>query len=113
MGNIADIRGLKIVSEQGIASGVRRIEAVAGSAFIEYVNARDAVVKQLSATLKVWVLNVLHSAVATTPYFRMFFSPVIVALMGLLKCLYSCRDANVFYKKRLVTCVSSYTIVFL
>lgn len=51
--NIAEIRGLKIVSEQGIASGVRRIEAVAGNAFIEYINARDAVVKQLSASLKV------------------------------------------------------------
>jgi alanyl-tRNA synthetase len=51
--NTAEIRGLKIVSEQGIASGVRRIEAVAGSAFIEYVNARDNVVKQLSNALKV------------------------------------------------------------
>lgn len=51
--NIAEIRGLKIMSEQGIASGVRRIEAVAGNAFIEYINARDAVVKQLSASLKV------------------------------------------------------------
>ncbi|CAK9224586.1 unnamed protein product [Sphagnum jensenii] len=53
--NTAEIRGLKIVSEQGIASGVRRIEAVAGSAFIEYVNARDNVVKQLSTALKVKV----------------------------------------------------------
>jgi len=73
VGNIADIRGLKIVSEQGIASGVRRIEAVAGSAFIEYVNARDAVVKQLSATLKLWISNVLHSEVAVTSYFRLIF----------------------------------------
>lgn len=55
VGNIAEIRGLKIVSEQGIASGVRRIEAVAGNAFIEYINARDAVVKQLSASLKVLI----------------------------------------------------------
>ncbi|KAG0568562.1 hypothetical protein KC19_6G029100 [Ceratodon purpureus] len=53
VGNIAEIRGLKIVSEQGIASGVRRIEAVAGNSFIEYINARDAVVKQLSSFLKV------------------------------------------------------------
>lgn len=51
--NTAEIRGFKIVSEQGIASGVRRIEAVAGSAYIEYVNLRDTVVKQLTAALKV------------------------------------------------------------
>jgi len=51
--NTADIRGLKIITEQGIASGVRRIEAVAGSAFIEYVNARDAVLKQIGSVLKV------------------------------------------------------------
>ncbi|CAM8930366.1 unnamed protein product [Rhodiola kirilowii] len=39
--NTSEIRGFKIISEQGVASGVRRIEAVAGDAFIEYVNGRD------------------------------------------------------------------------
>ncbi|KAL1353432.1 hypothetical protein HN51_017383 [Arachis hypogaea] len=51
--NTSEIRGFKIISEQGIASGIRRIEAVAGGAFIEYVNARDIYLKQLCSTLKV------------------------------------------------------------
>ncbi|KAJ7523116.1 hypothetical protein O6H91_18G038300 [Diphasiastrum complanatum] len=51
--NTSEIRGFKVISEQGIASGIRRIEAVAGSAYIDYVNARDNIVKQLISTLKV------------------------------------------------------------
>uniref|UniRef100_A0A5B7A759 Probable alanine--tRNA ligase, chloroplastic n=1 Tax=Davidia involucrata TaxID=16924 RepID=A0A5B7A759_DAVIN len=51
--NTSGIRGFKVISEQGIASGIRRIEAVAGEAFIEYVNARDSYMKQLCSTLKV------------------------------------------------------------
>ncbi|XP_074361850.1 alanine--tRNA ligase, chloroplastic/mitochondrial isoform X2 [Apium graveolens] len=51
--NTSEIRGFKIISEQGIASGIRRIEAVAGEAFIEYVSARDNYMKQLCSTLKV------------------------------------------------------------
>ncbi|RDX77231.1 Alanine--tRNA ligase, chloroplastic/mitochondrial, partial [Mucuna pruriens] len=51
--NTSEIRGFKIISEQGIASGIRRIEAVAGEAFIEYINARDFYLKQLCTTLKV------------------------------------------------------------
>eukprot|EP01018_Ginkgo_biloba_P015486 Gb_36215 [translate_table: standard] len=51
--NTAEIRGFKIISEQGIASGIRRIEAVAGEAFIEYTSFRDSLVKQLCSTLKV------------------------------------------------------------
>lgn len=51
--NTSEIRGLRIISEQGVASGVRRIEAVAGEAFIEYILARDNHMKQLCSTLKV------------------------------------------------------------
>ena len=51
--NTSEIRGFKVISEQGIASGVRRIEAVAGDAFIEYVNARDYHMKRLCTMLKV------------------------------------------------------------
>lgn len=51
--NTSEIRAFKIISEQGIASGIRRIEAVAGEAFIEYINARDSQMKLLCSTLKV------------------------------------------------------------
>uniref|UniRef100_A0A2P2LAZ3 Alanine--tRNA ligase n=5 Tax=Rhizophora mucronata TaxID=61149 RepID=A0A2P2LAZ3_RHIMU len=51
--NTSEIRAFKIISEQGIASGIRRIEAVAGEAFIEYINARDSQMKRLCSTLKV------------------------------------------------------------
>ncbi|THU60852.1 hypothetical protein C4D60_Mb07t17100 [Musa balbisiana] len=51
--NTSEIRGFKIISEQGIASGIRRIEAVAGEAFIEYVTARDNSMRHLCSALKV------------------------------------------------------------
>lgn len=51
--NTSEIRGFKVISEQAIASGIRRIEAVAGDAFIEYVCTRDNYLKQLCSTLKV------------------------------------------------------------
>ncbi|CAH8362363.1 unnamed protein product [Eruca vesicaria subsp. sativa] len=53
VGNTAEIRAFKIISEQGIASGTRRIEAVAGEACIEYINSRDSQMKRLCSTLKV------------------------------------------------------------
>ncbi|GAB4838602.1 hypothetical protein Ancab_028148 [Ancistrocladus abbreviatus] len=51
--NTSKIRGFKIISEQAIASGIRRVEAVAGEAFIEYISARDNYMKNLCSTLKV------------------------------------------------------------
>lgn len=51
--NTAEIRGFKVISEQGIASGIRRIEAVAGDAFVEYVCSRDNYMRHLCSTLKV------------------------------------------------------------
>ncbi|KAK9129312.1 hypothetical protein Sjap_009799 [Stephania japonica] len=36
--NTSELRGFKIMSQQGRASGVRRIEAVAGEAFIDYIS---------------------------------------------------------------------------
>jgi len=50
--NTAEIGLFKIVAESGIASGVRRIEAVAGPAVLEYLNVRDRVVRQLCDRLK-------------------------------------------------------------
>ena len=51
--NTAEIGGFKILSEAGIASGIRRIEAVAGAGVVELLQQRDAVVKQLANTLRV------------------------------------------------------------
>jgi alanyl-tRNA synthetase len=51
--NTAEIGLFKIVSESGVAAGIRRIEAVAGPAVLAYLNERDAVVKQLSERFKV------------------------------------------------------------
>ncbi|XP_078174223.1 alanyl-tRNA synthetase, class IIc isoform X3 [Carex rostrata] len=58
VGNTCEIRGFKIISEQGIASGIRRIEAVAGDAFIEYITSRDSYMRQLCTMLKVKAENV-------------------------------------------------------
>ena len=53
VGNTAEIGVFKIISETGISAGVRRIEAVAGAAVLDYLNVRDRVVKELSATFKI------------------------------------------------------------
>ncbi|SRR5579883_192492 len=51
--NTAEIGVFKIVSETGIASGIRRIEAVSGPAVLDYLNVREKVVKELSDRFKV------------------------------------------------------------
>ncbi|MGQ4646575.1 alanine--tRNA ligase [Lyngbya aestuarii] len=51
--NTAEIGVFKIISEAGVASGIRRIEAVAGPAILDYLNVRDKVVKELSDRFKV------------------------------------------------------------
>jgi alanyl-tRNA synthetase len=51
--NTAEIGVFKIISEAGVAAGVRRIEAVAGPAVLPYLNVREAVVKDLSDRFKV------------------------------------------------------------
>eukprot|EP00775_Hariotina_reticulata_P010705 gene10705-10862_t len=51
--NTAEIGAFKVVSEGGVASGVRRIEAVAGQAAVEYLQSVDGVVRALAGNLKV------------------------------------------------------------
>ncbi len=51
--NTAEIGVFKIISEAGVAAGVRRIEAVSGPAVLDYLNVRDKVVKDLSDRFKV------------------------------------------------------------
>jgi alanyl-tRNA synthetase len=49
----SQIGGFKILSESGIASGVRRIEAVVGPSLVAYLQDVDGVVRTLSSRLKV------------------------------------------------------------
>ncbi|MEH2414124.1 alanine--tRNA ligase [Nostoc sp.] len=51
--NTAEIGVFKIISEAGVASGVRRIEAVSGPAILDYLDLRDKIVKDLSDRFKV------------------------------------------------------------
>jgi alanyl-tRNA synthetase len=51
--NTAEIGLFKVVSEGGVAAGIRRIEAVAGAAVLPYLQEREAVVKALGDRFKV------------------------------------------------------------
>ncbi|NEP19345.1 MAG: alanine--tRNA ligase [Leptolyngbya sp. SIO4C1] len=50
--NTAEIGLFKVISESGVAAGVRRIEAVAGPAVLEYLNLRDRIVRDLCDRFK-------------------------------------------------------------
>jgi alanyl-tRNA synthetase len=50
--NTAEIGLFKVISESGVAAGIRRIEAVAGAAVLEYLNVREKVVRELSDRFK-------------------------------------------------------------
>ncbi len=47
-----DIGAFKIISEQGIASGVRRIEAITGDSAIEYTQKQGWLISKLASSLK-------------------------------------------------------------
>jgi alanyl-tRNA synthetase len=51
--NTAEIGLFKIMSEAGVSAGIRRIEAVAGQAVLDYLTVRDRVTKDLSDRFKV------------------------------------------------------------
>lgn len=48
----AQIGVFKILSESGIASGVRRVEAVAGPAAVDHLDSLDTIVKAIGKQLK-------------------------------------------------------------
>jgi alanyl-tRNA synthetase len=61
--NTAEIGLFKIVSESGVAAGIRRIEAVAGPAVLAYLNEREAVVKQLGERFKAQPAEIVERVV--------------------------------------------------
>jgi len=92
--NTAEIRGFKIISEQGIASGIRSIESVAGDAFVDYVCARDNYMRRLcSFPLFVMLLSVSWMAVLL--FIRWSLSPAQMdfgfAISNVLKPICSTR----------------------
>ncbi|QVV67278.1 alanine--tRNA ligase [Synechococcus sp. LA31] len=64
--NTAEIGLFKIVSESGVAAGIRRIEAVAGPAVLAYLNERDGVVKQLGERFKAQPAEIVDRVVQLT-----------------------------------------------
>ncbi|MEI6029880.1 MAG: alanine--tRNA ligase [Synechococcaceae cyanobacterium ELA739] len=62
--NTAEIGLFKIVSETGVAAGIRRIEAVAGPAVLTYLNERDQVVRQLGDRFKVQPCEIVERVAA-------------------------------------------------
>jgi alanyl-tRNA synthetase len=52
VGRAGDIGLFKIVSEGGVASGVRRIEALTGEAALEYVEQNDEILKEIGSLVR-------------------------------------------------------------
>ena len=50
--NTGKVGGFKIISESGIAAGVRRIEAITGSKVISYLESKQATISNVAAALK-------------------------------------------------------------
>ncbi len=64
--NTSNIGLFKITSETGIAAGVRRIEAITGSAVYEYLNQMESEIEEVSNILKTNKENLLDKAKSLT-----------------------------------------------
>ncbi|MEF9952103.1 MAG: alanine--tRNA ligase [Clostridium sp.] len=60
--NTASIGMFKIISENGVAAGVRRIEAVTGKASLEYVESLESTIKSVASSLKANIKEVAKKA---------------------------------------------------
>ena len=55
--NTAQAGLFKIVSENGVAAGVRRIEALTGAGVLEYIKSKDEIIERTATVLKTNLLN--------------------------------------------------------
>lgn len=60
--NTGKIGAFKIINESGIASGIRRIEAVVGTNVIQYLNAKEALIFEASNAMKTREADMVHRA---------------------------------------------------
>jgi alanyl-tRNA synthetase len=65
-----DIGLFKVVSEGGVAAGVRRIEAVCGDVAISYVDTQQATLAEVTAALKAQPQEVAQKVVQTVEHLR-------------------------------------------
>ncbi|MEG0773252.1 alanine--tRNA ligase [Clostridium sp.] len=66
--NSGEIGLFKIISETGVAAGIRRIEAITGQKSVNYVEEKDNFLKEISSVLKCSekdILNKLNAVVST------------------------------------------------
>ncbi|MDO5397698.1 MAG: alanine--tRNA ligase [bacterium] len=62
--NTAEVGLFKLISESGVAAGVRRIEAVTGQGVLDYIKAKDEMLARTGAALKTNRLDELDSKAA-------------------------------------------------
>ena len=62
LNNTSQVGLFKILSEGGVAAGVRRIEAITGKAVYEYLTNKDAVIDDVCAALKTKEDNLVQRA---------------------------------------------------
>ncbi len=64
--NTAQCGLFKIISEGGVAAGVRRIEAVTGQGVLDYIAAKDALISRTAQALKTNLLNEIDKKAEST-----------------------------------------------
>ena len=64
--NTAQCGLFKIISEGGVAAGVRRIEAVTGQGVLDYIAAKDALISRTALALKTNLLNEIDKKAEST-----------------------------------------------
>ena len=62
LNNTSEAGLCKIISEGGVAAGVRRIEAVTGAGVLKYIDEKNAVISKTAETLKTTESELVHKA---------------------------------------------------